>query len=227
MISIVNSIIGKLGLTGCLVAIDSTPAFTIKFDFPCGQWKKIKSPEWEYVGNPGGRLKYPIYAGMSEEKITFNTFHDLTNRNGQPYLETITTNLGTVSPYKGLNDVMVSTMQMSNMDYISHIKAVYNKFITPKVMPGKTLMSAAGSVLKTSQGQSDPTPPLTLLVKNSSEAYIGYVTKAEVTESNFNSFNYPTRILVDVEFAVVPDSILQSMKDVLEDIHAIKSLGGL
>lgn len=227
MISLVNSIIGKLGLTGCLVAIDATPAFTIKFDYPCGQWKKTKSPEWEYVGNPGGRLKYPIYVGMGEEKITFNTFHDLTNRNGQPYMETLTGNLGKTSPYKGLNDVIVSTMQMSSMDYISHIKALYSKFQTPKNALNKTKMAVSGAIVKTSQGQSDPTPHLALLVKNSSEAYIGYVTKAEVTESNFNSFNYPTRLLVDVEFAVVPDSVLQGMRDILEDIHAIKSLGGL
>lgn len=227
MISFVNSIIGKFGLTGCLLALDSDIPYMIRFDFPCGQWKVVKNSEWDYVGNPGGRVKYPVFAGMGEEIISFNTFYDLSNRNDQFYMETAANSMVGATPFKGLRDEATYSLQASSMDYIYHIKSLYNKIKSPKYFQSKSKLSKAGSILTVSQAQSEPTPNLCLLVKNPSEAYVGYVIKAEITESNFNSFNYPTRLLVDVEFAVVPDVFVQSMRDLLEEIHALRSVGGV
>ena len=223
MISAINTIIGKAGLRGALVSIDVLPPFMLRFDFPADGWKQTKSANWDYVGNPGGRFKYPMFADMGEDLISFKVLFDSVNRNNVLSPESVSGAIGR-QVYKGVPDAVQVALNASRMDHISIVKSLCDKFKSPKKAVAKIAQVASGKILNISQAQSEPTPPLTLLVKNPSESYIGYVIKADVSEENFDSLGYCNRVIVDFEYAVIPDLILSSYKDILAEIHAVASL---
>lgn len=231
MISMINTILSKFGLTGCIIVYDTSTPFLIPFDFPVNDWVEHKNAEWSYVGNPGGRFKYPLFAGMGEHTITFSAFYDEFNKNGRHIIDrALMNNTGLnekPTPYKGISNAGFMLSAIANMSYVEVIKSLYSLAKHPKLSGSVIKMNKANNIIKVSQAQSDPTPPKCILIKNPSTYYLGHITKADIKESNFNQLNYPTRLLVDIEFAVIPDATIQGYKDNLAIAHSLSMRGWL
>jgi hypothetical protein len=222
IIGIISSIISKGGMNGMIIAIDTIIPTTLVFSYPISDYNETEESEWSSFTTPGGRNVFPAFAGMKEHTISFKSVWDISNTN-----ESFSLNRMFRGFYKGADEIILTIEKLSGLDYISMIKSICRTLKKPKNAFLETKMSAAGKILKVSQAESDPSPPLCVFVKNPTEIFLGYVTKANVTELNHDMLNIATRLSVEFEFMVAPDLIFQSARDLQDMILSGRSVGRL
>lgn len=99
-------------------------------------------------------------------------------------------------------------------------------------LPKSQLVTAALSVVGTIRGQngnpissaSNPAPPKCVLGLGMKKYVYGYVKKATPKIEKFDRKMRPTRVIFDIEFLVVPGSIIEKMEDGIRQGHVIKGL---
>lgn len=234
----IDSFLGNLYNIGGLVAIDNAPPFMIRFDWFPEDFTEDFSAEYDFAGYPGARHQFPIFKNMTPRTITFTAKYDISNRNTDiKYLDLNTTvpdmsdsvdvGGGKKFLFKGANKTIVNTAQLLGADYINMVRSLYEKLVLPKYGLSKAVQTAAGKILNVSQGATDPSPPLTLLIKNINKMYLGYMSEAKAKELNTNSRNFCTRIEFACKFLVTPDLIFSSIEEVIREVNVVKSLAAV
>ena len=230
MINELTGLLKKLPVGGML-AIDNVPPFVVKFDWYPNNWQKDGSSEYDYASYPGARHQYPIFKNCQPKSFSFTTQYDISNRNGNYYADNLNSTMiaedigkGKTFKFMGANYISVNAQQIAGTDYIKMIKSLYEKLVNPKFGASANVQNAAGKILNVSQGKSDPAPPLVLLIKNSVELFLGYLSEAKPKELLYNNLGYCTRIEFECKFLTNPDLVFTTMDDAITEVNVYRSL---
>ncbi len=234
MLKDLDNVLNSIYNFGGMFAVDNFPPFIVRFDWFPDDFTEDFFAEYDFAGYPGARHQFPIFKNVSPKTITFTARYDISHRNKNTRnmdLNSFATDFTDVQDighekyfiFKGANKNVVNSMQLANGDYISVIRSLYEKMVLPKYGLARAAQTLAGKLIAVSQGATDPSPPLVLLVKNINKMYLGYLAEAKPKELNHNSRNFCTRIEFACKYLVTPDLIFDSMDEVSRELNIINS----
>ncbi len=184
--------------SGAIVALDNFPPFVIAYSFLPENWSEKSSAKFQYVGQPGGRFRHPIYTGNTEHTLSFELFFDDEYIQGVPGYAA-----GAYSQAAFINkisDNMIAKLRTLKL---------------PRMASTKTLLGITGTIMKAETPDNDPSPPLCLVSKGWEYYYLGYFEDVDIKELRYNENSVPIRISASCKFVVAPDMVFTTLDDAL------------
>ncbi len=186
---------------GFMLTLDAIPPIFLRFSFNPLTINDNFDAEFDHVGSPGARYKYPIFKGNSPRIVSFQIKFD------QDY--PISCELG-----KEVTEADESGGdEFKRAQRVQNVISAFESFKLPKeVLLNNIVLSSIGQ-FKKQDVLNEPSPPLVLLAPAVNKYMLGYVSKAVIKTEKNNRLMMPTRIAIDVEFLVTPDLIVTNIED--------------
>lgn len=215
------------GFNGTLIAVNETPPLILPFSFAPEEYRGNWSPQWEFVGAPASRYKFPIYSGMGGRTIEFTVKFDADYPSVHPG-ELFPDELDDEADSDACSTTACSTRSVKRKGtlkksawryaWISSRMALIEKMKTPR--DANKIAQSPFSLLHVAPDVAEPSPPLILFAKSIDKFYLGYLD-AVIRETMHNRYMVCTQFEADCTLYVAPDCIFTTLDQVYRYLMAI------